>query len=61
MEITFTDLAGILQSIRDTEPFDGKDDIHEFMDRLDDFGDTKLYINFHHGVLIFTTSDSMED
>ena len=54
MKITFTDLAQIIQMIRDTPEFDGKNDIHEFMDRLDDLGDREIEIKKAHGVTMYS-------
>lgn len=54
MRINFSDLAQILQMMRDTEDFDGKNDIHEFMDRLDDLGDREIEIRQVHGVTMYS-------
>lgn len=54
MKINFSDLAQIVQMIRDTEDFDGKNDIHEFMDRLDELGDRELEIKQAHGVTMYS-------
>lgn len=54
MKINFSDLAQIIQMIRETEEFDGKNDIHEFMDHLDEYEEREIEINNVHGVTIFS-------
>ena len=53
MKITFEELAEVLQSIRDTAAFDGKDNIHEFMDHLEAYGDLELSLERVCGVMVY--------
>lgn len=53
MKIKYSDLAIIIQAIRNTEDFDGLDNIDGFMNKLDDMEGSEIEINQNYGVTTF--------
>lgn len=60
MEISYTDLAGILQTIRENGKFDRVDDIYDFMDKLDEQEGLGIQAVVSKNTLVFNIDREME-